>query len=225
MQTRSLVLAASALAATVALSACGNPTKTATSSTVSATAVATTTTAGDQAHDNADVQFTQRMIPHHQQAIEMSDAILAKQGIDPRVVALANQIKAAQGPEITQMQGWLTQWGVPAMPMTPGDMGDMPGHDGTTGMPGMPGHDGMPGMDMGSGMMSPADMTALQNAQGVAASKLFLTQMIQHHQGAITMSQQEITSGQYPATVELAKSITGSQQKEIDQMNAILATL
>ena len=72
---------------------------------------------------------------------------------------------------------------------------------------------------------SPADMQALQNAQGVAASKLFLTQMIQHHQGAITMSQQEITSGQYPATVALAKSITESQQKEIDQMNAILATM
>lgn len=64
--------------------------------------------------------FTQQMIPHHQQAIEMSDDILGKQGIDPRVVTLANQIKAAQGPEIQQMQGWLAQWGVSSMPMTPG---------------------------------------------------------------------------------------------------------
>lgn len=51
------------------------------------------------------------MIPHHQQAIQMSDIVLAKQGIDPRVIDLANQIKAAQGPELQQMQGWLTQWG------------------------------------------------------------------------------------------------------------------
>ena len=77
--------------------------------------------------------FAQHMIPHHQQAIEMSDMILAKQGIDPRVVELANQIKVAQGPEIEQMQGWLKEWGQPTMPMMPGM--EMPGQ---TGMPGMP---------------------------------------------------------------------------------------
>ena len=54
----------------------------------------------------------------------------------------------------------------------------------------------MPGMD---GMMSEEDMAALQNAQGVEASKLYLTQMIKHHQGAITMAQNEIKDGQYPA--------------------------
>lgn len=221
MKTRTVAVAASALAAVVALSACGNATKTAATSTASASAVASSTTSApaNPAHNDADVWFTQHMIPHHQQAIEMSDTILAKQGIDPRVVTLANQIKAAQGPEIQQMQGWLRLWGAPEMPMTPGDMGNMPG------MPGMPGHDDMPGMGMGSGMMSPADMTALQNAQGVAASKLFLTQMVSHHQGAITMSQKEITTGQDQAVIALAKSITESQRKEIDQMNAILATM
>lgn len=86
----------------------------------------------------------------------------------------------------------------------------------------MPGTNGMPAMN---GMMSPADMDALKNAQGVAASKLFLTQMIQHHQGAITMAQSEIKNGQFPATVTLAKSIATSQQKEIDTMNQILASL
>jgi hypothetical protein len=53
---------------------------------------------------------------------------------------------------------------------------------GTPGTPGMPSQSAMPGMDGMAGMMSPEDMTALQNAQGVEASKLFLTQMIQHHQ-------------------------------------------
>src|SRR3954453_19026180 len=122
------------------------------------------TTASAEAHNDADMMFAQHMIPHHQQAVEMSDVVLGKQGIDPRVTQLATQIKAAQAPEIQQMQGWLSQWGTPAMP-------PMSGHD-------------MPGMQ---GMMSGADMTALQNARGVEASKLFLTQMIAHHEGAITM--------------------------------------
>jgi uncharacterized protein (DUF305 family) len=160
------------------------------------------TSAAVDAHNDADVTFAQGMIPHHQQAVEMSDMILGKQGIDPRVTDLANQIKSAQGPEIQLMQGWLTQWGTPAMP-------PMSGHD-------------MPGM---SGMMSTADMTALTDAQGVDASKLFLTQMIAHHEGAITMAQNEIKDGQYPAALELAESIVTAQQKEIDTMKGIVQTL
>ena len=132
----------------------------------------------------------------------MSDMLLGKHGIDPPVVQLANQIKAAQGPEIQQMQGWLTQWGSPAMPL-------MSGHD-------------MPSMQ---GMMSEQDMTGLKDAQGVDASKLFLTQMIAHHEGAITMAQTEIKDGQYPAAVELAHAIVTTQQQEIDTMKSILATL
>ena len=170
------------------------------SSSASATA-APTTSAATEAHNDADVMFAQHMIPHHQQAVEMSDMVLGKQGIDPRVTELANQIKAAQGPEIQLMQGWLTQWGAPAMP-------PMSGHD-------------MPGM---SGMMSEQDMTSLKDAQGDDASKLFLTQMIAHHEGAITMAQNEIKDGQYPAAIELAKAIVSAQQKEIETMKGILAS-
>jgi uncharacterized protein (DUF305 family) len=168
----------------------------------SATA-APNTTAAAEAHNDADVMFAQHMIPHHQQAVEMSDMVLGKQGVDPRVTELANKIKAAQGPEIQQMQGWLTQWGTPSMPP-------------------MSGHGDMPGT---SGMMSEQDMTALKDAQGVAASKLFLTQMIAHHEGAITMAQTEIKDGQYPVAIELAKAIVTTQQQEIDTMNGILASL
>jgi uncharacterized protein (DUF305 family) len=80
-------------------------------------------------------------------------------------------------------------------------------------MPGMPGMGDMPGMD---GLMSPADMQALQRAQGVDASKLYLTQMNKHHQGAITMVQNKIKNGQFADAVALAKSIATSQQKQID---------
>ena len=170
----------------------------------------TTTSAAAQPHNQADAMFAHHMIPHHQQAIEMSDIVLGKQGIDPRVVTLTNQIKAAQGPEIQQMQSWLSQWGEPTMMPMPSSR--MPGHD----------MGDMPGM---SGMMSGEDMAALRNAQGVEASKLFLTQMIAHHQGAIAMAQDEIKSGQYPPAIAMSQSIVTSQQKEIDEMQAILASL
>jgi len=71
-------------------------------------------------------------------------------------------------------------------------------------------------------MMSEADMAALQNAQGEEASRLFLTQMIEHHKGAIMMAQREIEGGQFPAAVEMARNIVSSQQKEIDTMQGML---
>lgn len=169
----------------------------------SATAAPATTATPAAAHNDADVTFAQHMIPHHTQAVEMSDTLLTKQGIDPRVTQLANQIKAAQGPQIQQMQGWLTQWGAPSMPPMSGT-GDMPPV---------------------SGMMSQQDMTALTDAQGVAATKLYLTQMIAHHEGAITMAQSEINDGRYSPAVEMAHGIVSGQQQEIDTMNGILASM
>ena len=170
-------------------------------------------TAAVAEHNQADVMFVQGMIPHHEQAVTMSDMIVDKPGIAPEVVSLAEQIKAAQAPEIAQMQGWLEEWGAaPGM----GDMPAMPGHD-------MPGHGSMPGM--GGGMMSEQDMADLRSAQGVAASRLFLTQMIAHHEGAITMAQNEIGAGEFPAAVELARAIVTSQQEEITTMKQLLQTL
>jgi len=216
---RFIAATVAALAAALALGACssnnsGNSHDMSSMST-SAGASSPSTSAGGtqaQAHNDADVTFAQGMIPHHQQAIEMSDMLLAKQGIDPRVVSLANQIKAAQGPEIQQMQGWLSDWGVAASTMSPG-----------SAMPNMPGHD--MGSMGGGGMMSEQDMAALRDAQGVEASRLFLTQMIEHHKGAIAMAQTEQSGGQFSPAVELARSIIASQQKEIDTMQQMLTTL
>ncbi|TQK28329.1 uncharacterized protein (DUF305 family) [Arthrobacter sp. SLBN-53] len=150
-------------------------------------------------HNGDDVAFAQHMIPHHSQAVEMVDILLAKPDVDPRVVTLAEQIRAAQAPEIEQMQGWLDQWGNPPMPA----------------------------MDHGSmdGMVSPADIEKLRAAPGPEATKLFLEQMIGHHEGAVTMAQSEIDGGQYPQAVDLARAIIDSQQKEIDEMKSILDSL
>ena len=212
-RTRAVVTGVAALAAVAAIGACSNSaTEQSPSASASSAAPAQSSAAAPAAaHNQADMMFAHMMIPHHQQAVEMSDMILAKQGIDPRVIDLANQIKAAQGPEVTKMQGWLQQWGM-----------QMSGMPASPGMGGMPGMDDMPGMQ---GMMSPADMQALRSAQGVEASRLFLTQMIEHHRGAITMAQNEIKNGQSPDAIALAKSIETSQQKEIDTMNQILSSL
>lgn len=147
--------------------------------------------------NNADMQFTMMMIPHHEQAVEMADVILAEELIDERVSTLAEQIKAAQGPEIELMESWLDDWGV--------GMGDMGG--------------------MGDGMMSDTDMRALEDASGDEASRLFLEQMIVHHEGAIEMAQSEIDNGQNPDVRSLAQSIITSQTAEIATMEDILATL
>ena len=249
MKTTNLAVGAAAVAALVALTACSNS-GTDQSAQSSTSASVTATTAPADTHNQADVTFAQQMIPHHAQAIEMSDVVLAKDGIDPRVTELATQIKAAQGPEIEQLQGWLTEWGQSSMPMstsgmmTPGQSMPMsvPGMNpsgenmpmSTPGME-MPGHampmqssqipaPGAGGMGM-SGMMSAEDMTALQNAQGVDASRLLLTQMIAHHQGAIAMAQTEIDSGQYPDAVAMARTIADTQQQEITTMQNLLASL
>ena len=147
--------------------------------------------------NNADIMFTTMMIPHHEQAIEMADVILDAEGIDPEVVALAETIKAAQGPEIELMESWLDEWG--------------------TGMGG--------GGGMGDGMMSDTDMQALEDATGEEASRLFLEQMIEHHEGAIDMAQAEVDNGESPDVIGLAESIIQSQTAEIATMDVILASL
>ncbi|MCI0158082.1 DUF305 domain-containing protein [Leifsonia shinshuensis] len=150
-------------------------------------------------HNQADVTFAEGMVPHHGQAIEMSDTLLAKQGVDPRVTDLAQKIKAAQQPEIDTLRGWLGTWGQKT------DRG---------------------GMDMGGdGMMSQQDMDALKNASGTDASKLFLAQMIQHHQGAITMATTEIEKGKATDAVALATKIAAAQTAEITTMKELLASL
>lgn len=222
MRRRLFTLTAAAIAVLLTMVACGdseNPSAPSNTfrmpSRASGSAEST-----PSAHNADDVTFAQSMITHHQQAIQMSDIILGKQGIDTRVIDLANKIKAAQGPEIQQMQTWLTQWAqqttapTTALSSTP-----------ATTMPGMPSHSGMPGMTGMQGMMSDQDMQALRNAQGIEASKLFLTQMIQHHQGAITMAQNEIHSGQYTPAIALAQSIVTNQQQEIDTMQTLLKSL
>lgn len=156
------------------------------------------------AHNDTDVMFATDMIPHHGQAVQMADMILAKTA-NPDVKALAERIKAAQTPEIVTMAGWLKGWGrtVP----------DPYAHSA-----------GMAGMEH-SGMMSDEQMKQLDKATGTEADKVFLTQMQEHHAGAIDMARTELAQGSNPEAKKLAQSISTSQTAEIAEMKAMLAKL
>lgn len=230
MTSRALLAATAAAVLTLAGCA-GNGTDSTTATETSPGAVMSETTTGgtlttatgqDSEHSAADVMFSRMMIPHHQQAIEMSDIILDKDDVPADVRTMAEEIKAAQGPEIEQMRQWLEQWGVPGGPQGGPMMGDdVPGHMGDH----MGGADDAAGMPMMDGMLSGQEMRELSDARGPDAARLFLEQMIAHHEGAIEMAQDEVSDGTYPPTVELARSIIQTQQREIDRMREMIAAL
>lgn len=151
-----------------------------------------------------DVTFTRDMIPHHEQAVVMSD-LVPSQSENPQVVALAAQIKQAQAPEITTMKGFLTTFGEPLES----------GHSG--------GHGGGGGSHSGSGMASDEDLEALKSASGAEFDRLFLTQMTAHHVGAVEMAKTELSKGEHPPSKDLAQQIITSQEKEISEMKVLLA--
>lgn len=216
---RTLVLSTLAVASTLALAACGEATDATTDATTSATSTTTTTpettettTATTEAdgeisadHNDADIMFAQMMIPHHQQAVEMSEMLLAKEGIPAQVVEFAQGVIDAQGPEINRMNAMLEAWD--QQPVT--DSGGMD-------------HGKMGGM---SGMMSQEDMTALEEAQGTEAARLYLEQMTTHHEGAVDMARDEVADGQNPHAITLAEQVISDQEAEIAQMQQMLTDL
>src|SRR4051794_10531690 len=168
---------------------------------VSLTALALLAACGSdsKAFNSQDVTFAHEMIAHHQQAIDTaSQAPTKTENAD--VLRLAAQIEAAQQPEITTMEAWLSEWKQPA----------------TTAMPGH-GH-----VDATTGMMTNEDMQMLAAASGTDFDRMFLTMMIRHHQGAIDMAKTEQAKGNDTRPKQLAATIIGAQQAEIDHMNSLL---
>ncbi|MGH3654736.1 DUF305 domain-containing protein [Glutamicibacter sp.] len=201
MNKQTLISSALVLGATLALAGCaGEP-----SSTEVPSASASGSHSGhsmDQSAsaNDADMAFASGMKVHHEQAVEMSGILLGKSGIPADVIALAERIKAAQGPEIERMDRWLSEWNMPE------------GMD----------HEAM---GHGDGMVPEDEVKALQGATGSEAARLFLEQMIMHHEGAVAMSETEIKEGSYPAAIDLAQQIIDSQTREINEMKQLLETL
>ncbi|WP_291760724.1 DUF305 domain-containing protein [Cellulomonas sp. 73-145] len=196
-RTRALV-AVGVVSLVALLSACSQAAPASPSSMVS-----TSTASVSAQHNGADVEFAQMMIVHHQGALQMGQ-LAAQRGASADVRALGRRIVAAQAPEIEQMSGWLAAWGAPS--------------------PTTAAHAGMPGMEVGG--MTQSDATGdLAGRSGTELDRQFLTLMVSHHQGAITMAQTEQRTGSSPAAVALAGEIVTAQTDEIARMHTMLGQL
>lgn len=202
-------LAGGLLALSLALAGCGDASTAPTAPAAPPPASSAAAQAGAQFNE-ADVTFAQMMIPHHREAVEMAD-LATDRAETPEVKGLASQIRGAQEPEIDQLTGFLTAWGA-----------KVPADDGMAGMD----HSNMGGMSNTPAMpgaMAPEQMQQLRNATGAEFDRMFLTMMIEHHQGAVSMAQQEVDQGSNPDAKQLAEKIVADQNAEIGRMRELQA--
>jgi uncharacterized protein (DUF305 family) len=174
----------------------------------------------------ADAKFMQGMIVHHAQAVVMSDWA-ESHGASPALVTLCKRISLSQYDEIDLMQRWLAARNL----SYPDPLWMHKPHRGAVVDP-SPMH--MPGMDMGnppmmmSGMLTPAEMHALNAAHGVKFDSLYLVGMIKHHQGAIDMVRDLFATpggGQQAELSGFATDIDASQRAQIHRMQLMLQAL
>jgi uncharacterized protein (DUF305 family) len=195
MKLRHLPVLTVVFAATLA--ACGSD-DTTSSDPESATSAAAAT---EVALNEADVEFAQGMIAHHEQAIEMAEIALDPAvGASAEVVDLATRIQAAQDPEVALMTGWLDAGGE-SVTMDTSD-----GHD----MSSMP------------GMMTADQMDEMAAMTGAEFDQMWLTMMIAHHEGAVSQSETVKADGSNADVLLLADQIIAAQQAEINEMKALL---
>lgn len=141
-----------------------------------------------------EAMFLQMMIPHHQQAIVISDLAIAISE-NENILKLANQIKGAQAPEIARMKSWLKAAG----------LGEGPGHS----------------MHAMAGMLSDSELQQLESSTGKEFDRQFLSGMIAHHEGAVAMVGM-IENSSDSKLRDFGKQISRSQTDEIEVMKQLL---
>jgi uncharacterized protein (DUF305 family) len=139
-----------------------------------------------------EIMFAQMMIPHHKQAVSMSEIAL-KKSKNPGILTLSKQIKSLQSSEISQLSYWLKAT----------DSSMTMDHD----------------MKM-SGMLTTKELTSLKNLTGTSFDRTFLQLMIKHHQGAIEMLGL-ISDSSNAEALALSKVIKSAQSKEITSMKLL----
>lgn len=169
---------------------------------------ASSSSAGREAFNNADVTFVQGAVPQQHGSLAAAQLAEGRSG-DARVQDLSRRIEAAQESEVEAMVGWLYEWGEPL----PEDQ-DLAAH-------------GPADIVFGPGMGSPFDTAfgPLQVATGVEFDRLLLQAMIRSHQNAVAAAEAEVANGAYPDAVALAGDIVRRRNAEIDEMNALLIDL
>lgn len=159
--------------------------------------------------NDADAAFATDMIQHHAQALQMVDLTMG-QHLDPAAEDLADDIRAAQAPEIETMAGWLQDWDEP-VPETVRDHANAHGDGSDVEM-----RSDMPGM------MSTQDLRSLEDAERGEFQTMWLELMVEHHRGAIEMAEHEIENGEHRQVVALAEGIARSQDTELISMQNLL---
>lgn len=158
---------------------------------------------GAPSFTDADVEFVQMMIPHHEQALEMT-ALVEERTARDDMPLLSQRLDVSQRDEIAMMQRWLEE------------RGEEPDAHGS--------HDHH-GDELMPGMLSPEEMAELEAAEGDEFDRLFLQYMIRHHEGAVLMVEELLTKGeggQEPQVFQLAQHIDADQRVEISRMKRLL---
>lgn len=153
--------------------------------------------------NTVDASYLSMMVAHHSQAIDMTE-LAERYARNPQVRTIASAIDSGQGREIIVMATWLVDHDI-AEP-TVESVAEMTEH-------------GMPGM------LTPEEVVELGETRGAAFDRLFLTSMIRHHEGAISMAEDQLSSGEDVLVSEMANDVLTSQRAEIDRMNDVLADL
>lgn len=195
---RSIGIAIIAVAVSLGSVACGS-TSTSTSTGADLSDPNASTIPAEAPFNSADLEFVRGMLPHHEQAITMADAVIAKSSY-LLVVEFGTTIRATQSSEVEQLRGWLVNWNEPESD------------------PSMSGSMDMPGMNRES---FDADMARLGKTAHREYARLWLDLMIEHHRGALAMARTEVDSGKNPDVIALAQTILATQQQEIDAMTAL----
>ncbi len=158
-------------------------------------------------HSPDDTKFMQDMIPHHHQALEMSE-LVADRTNRPELIDAAGRIKASQNDEIEFMQQWLQER--------------------SESVPDPAAHGAMHTSLKMAGMATPEQMAELAASEGTAFDELFLKLMITHHEGAVKMVEEllELPGSAYdPVLLDFTTDVTNSQSAEIEKMNFLLVGL
>ncbi len=145
--------------------------------------------------NQADIQFSQQMVPHHQQSIQAAN-LAAERSTSEYVKTTAAAIVQAESAEIEKMNGWLKSWNAAVLPAA--------GHAGHS----------MPGM------LTSGQIASLENLSGAEFDKTWLPLMAEHLRNGVTMAKTVIASGEHAETKELAEEIVKNQTEAINEITA-----
>ncbi|AGF71201.1 DUF305 domain-containing protein [Corynebacterium halotolerans] len=171
--------------------------------TTSPTTSPTEDGAAEDGHNEQDVDFLQSMIPHNEQTIQITDVLLGKEDIDQELAGLAQQIRDTQQGQVDQMTGWLENWGEPVQPTT----------------------EEAPDVNLDENLDDilpwEEDLEQLRGASGTDASSIYIDIMTDRHEEAVDMAEEQVDSGQHAEVTDLAQTIVGNREQQIEQLDQI----